>query len=73
MQILGLWGMYFDAVVAEVKKNLLLFRLAQAILWYLVVAKTTICSNYSFLLRVNDYRKFKDATKVLNFMNLFRD
>ena len=33
MQILGLLGMYFDAVVVEVKKNLLLFRLALAILW----------------------------------------
>ena len=32
MQILGLLGMYFDAVVVEVKKNLLLFRLALAIL-----------------------------------------
>ena len=33
MQILGLLSIYFDAVVAEVKKNLLLFRLALAILW----------------------------------------
>ena len=32
MPILGLLGMYFDAVVVEVKKNLLLFRLALAIL-----------------------------------------
>ena len=32
VQILGLLGMYFDAVVVEVKKNLLLFRLAMAIL-----------------------------------------
>ena len=32
MQILGLIGMYFDTVVVEVKKNLLLFRLALAIL-----------------------------------------
>ena len=32
MQILGLLGMYFDAVVVEVEKNLLLFRLALAIL-----------------------------------------
>ena len=28
MQFLGLLGMYFDTVVVEVKKNLLLFRLA---------------------------------------------
>jgi hypothetical protein len=32
MQILGLLGMYFDAVVVDIKKNLLLFRLALAIL-----------------------------------------
>ena len=32
MQILGLLGMCFDAVVVEVEKNLLLFRLALAIL-----------------------------------------
>ena len=33
MQILCLLGMYFDAVVVEVKSFLLLFRLALAILW----------------------------------------
>ena len=33
MQILGLLGMYFDAVVVEVETFLLLFRLALAILW----------------------------------------
>ena len=32
MHILGLLGMYFDAVVVGVEKNLLLFRLALAIL-----------------------------------------
>ena len=36
MQILGLLGVYFDAVVVEVKKNLLLFRLAVAILCCLI-------------------------------------
>ena len=34
MQILGLLSVYFDAVVAEVENNLLLFRLAIAILWF---------------------------------------
>ena len=34
IQILGLFGMYFDAVVVEVKTFLLLFRLALAILWH---------------------------------------
>ena len=33
MHILGLLGLYFDAVVVEVKKYLLFFRLALAILW----------------------------------------
>ena len=33
IQILGLLGMYFDAVVVEVKTFLLLFRLALDILW----------------------------------------
>ena len=33
MQILGLLGMYFDAVVVETEKCLLFFRLALAILW----------------------------------------
>ena len=32
MQILALLGMYFDAVVVEVEKNLFLFRLALDIL-----------------------------------------
>ena len=32
MQILGLLGMYFDAVVIEVEESLLFFRLALAIL-----------------------------------------
>ena len=33
MQILDLLCMFFDAVVGEFEKNLLLFRLAPAILW----------------------------------------
>ena len=33
LQIHGLLGMYFDAVVVEVETYLLLFRLALAILW----------------------------------------
>ena len=33
MQVLGLLGMNFDAVVVEVEKYLLFFRLALAILW----------------------------------------
>ena len=33
MQILGLFGMYFDAVVVDVKTFLLLFRFTLAILW----------------------------------------
>ena len=37
MQILGPLGMYLDTVVVEVKMNLLFFRLALAILCYLVL------------------------------------
>ena len=33
MQILGLLGLYFDAVVVEVENSLLFFRLALTILW----------------------------------------
>ena len=33
MQILGLLGMYFDAVIVFVTNSTLLFRLAMAILW----------------------------------------
>ena len=33
IQILGLLGMYFDAVVVEVEKYFFFFRLALAILW----------------------------------------
>ena len=36
MLILGLLGMYFDAAVVFVTSQTLLFRLALAILWYLV-------------------------------------
>ena len=35
MQILGLFGMYFDAAVVFVTNSSLLFRLAMAILWHL--------------------------------------
>jgi hypothetical protein len=38
MQILGLLGMCFDAVVVEVEKNILLFRMALVILCSWLVA-----------------------------------
>ena len=40
MQILGLLGMYFDAVVVEVKTFSLLFSLALAILFELPLTET---------------------------------
>ena len=43
MQILDLLGMYFDAVVVEVKTFLLFFRLALAILWS---AKIEVCEPF---------------------------
>ena len=49
MQILVLLGMLFDAVVAEVKKNLLLFRLALAMLWFYAlwdVKNTKSCGKF---------------------------
>ena len=45
MLILGLLGMYFDAVVVEVKTFSLLFRLALAILW--LGAQSIFCTYYS--------------------------
>jgi len=42
MQFLGLLGMNFDAVVVEVTKNLLLFRLALAVLWMTAAAATAL-------------------------------
>ena len=56
MQLLGLLGMYFDAVVVEVEKYLLFFRLALAILclWVSVVRaaaahhmKAVFCRQFS--------------------------
>ena len=51
MQILGLLGMYFDAVVVEVKTFLLLFRLAFAILCFKTqrVAKLMECKRKLYL------------------------
>ena len=52
MQLLGLLGMYFDAVVVEAEKCLLFFRLALAILYQVKInsleemrcsTKTMIC------------------------------
>jgi hypothetical protein len=51
MQILGLLGMYFDAVVVEVKTFLLLFRLALAILCtdYLISEIQKKMSNWQYV------------------------
>ena len=46
MQILGLLGMYFDAVVIEVKTFLLFFRLALAILG-IIFAKVDLKAQHS--------------------------
>ena len=56
MQILGLLGMHFDAVVVEVKTFLLLFRLALAILCRKKLSTFEILfswQNRSFLLTEN--------------------
>ena len=49
MQILGLLGMYFDAVVVEVKTFLFLFRLALAILC--MPSKTFVISQRKLISR----------------------
>ena len=51
IQILGLLGMYFDAVVVEVKTFLLLFRLALAIQWAVIYIS---------------YSKFKNKVSIGN-------
>ena len=53
IQILGLMGMYFDAVVVEVKTFLLLFRLALAILCIVTLdlyIKNTMQNYFSYIL-----------------------
>ena len=52
MLILGLLGMYFDAVVVFVTNSSLLFRFAMAILWFIVSVKSCfgfIWLYYAFL------------------------
>ena len=56
MQILGLFGMYFDAVLVEVKTFLLLFRLTQARRCFSVAVLDsghTVSYNIIFLLLEN--------------------
>ena len=57
MQILGLLGMYIDAVVVEVKTVLLLFRLALAILCFKTqrVAKLMECKRKFIIPKVYTY------------------
>ena len=54
MQVLGLLGMYFDAVVVEVEKYLLFFRLALAILC--IPQKYKPISSVHFLCRTHAIR-----------------
>ena len=49
MQILGLLGMHFDAVVVKVKTFLLLFRLALAILWLGLTGLSLIDTKLDFV------------------------
>ena len=48
MHILGLLGIYFDAVVVEVEKNLLIFRLDLAILF----RSASNCRNSNLILNL---------------------
>ena len=66
MQILGLSGMYFDAVVLEVKKNLLLFHQSKysvhkKIMLILVRTGFPIFSTYRFYINI-----FKLVTSLIS-------
>ena len=63
MLILGLLGMYFDAVVVEVKTFLLLFRLAMAKLWLKSKKKISVglC-----LFRTLEYISSENEKKILS-------
>jgi hypothetical protein len=56
MQILDLLGMYFDAVVAEVKTCLLLFKLALAILCHCLTELFSIYQYKHWTIRRRDDR-----------------
>ena len=53
MQILGLWGMYFEAVVVEVKTFLLLFSLALVRQAQVQALHTNFKKTEQFVLLVN--------------------
>ena len=59
MLILGLLGMYFDAVVVEVKTFSLLFRLALAILWPYISINITREKNSDLISSTKCYAKMK--------------
>ena len=64
MQILGLFGMYFDDVVVKVKTFLLLFRLALAILC--TVNRTCMrCSKSKTIQELLDYLAYAHAMFTL--------
>ena len=57
MQILGFWGMYFDAVVVKVKTFLFFFRLALTILCC-VASCFSASQNKAFAYKNRIYRHF---------------
>ena len=64
MQILGLLGMYFDAVVVEVTTFLLLFRLALVILCH-------IWKNWSVFLHFGDFSTDSECHATKFFLNFW--
>ena len=74
MQILGLLGIYFDDVVVFVKKTSLLFRLALAILWFVL----TFFINFNFQTNLfcknepNHSFILKNPDSLLNLVNLMK-
>ena len=61
MQILGLLGMYFHAVAAEVKKHLSLFKLALAILWEVLFHLPFIIRNFIMKMTFINHFIFMDT------------
>ena len=81
MQIMGLLGMYFHAVAAEVKKHLLLFKLALAILWAVLfhlpfivinfITKTTFVNHFIFMDTDVDIINVNKISGILNIWEPF--
>ena len=66
MQILGLLGMYFDAVAVEADKYLLFFRLALAILWTAIGSQVKVDTKLSTFLGLICATYKRPSLQVIN-------